>query len=144
MSCYLERTGGNAFTGTQSRLLVAAAATCTYTRPHACETRVFPLPIHSGKISLATPLGARKRNRFPGAGERARGESTGLTLAKRERVRDQGRGRERRREGKRRTTAARVCLRREFMYAREALFTGDNRGVGLEIHTNLSDLRSFA
>lgn len=50
---------------------------------------------------------------------------------------------ERQREGKRRTTA-RVCLRREFMYAREALFTGDNRGVGLEIHTNLSDLRSFA
>ena len=28
--------------------------------------------------------------------------------------------------------------------SREALFTADNRGVGLEIHTNLSDLRSLA
>lgn len=43
-----------------------------------------------------------------------------------------------------RMRSARVCSRREFMYAREVLFTGDNRGVGLEIHTNLSDLRSFA
>lgn len=42
------------------------------------------------------------------------------------------------------TTTTRVCSRREFTYARGALFTEDNRGVGLEIRTNLSDLRALA
>lgn len=52
-----------------------------------------------------------------------------------------GGGGEDEREG---TTTTRVCSRREFTYAREALFTEDNRGVGLEIRTNLSDLRALA
>lgn len=38
----------------------------------------------------------------------------------------------------------RVCSRRDFTYACEVLFREDNRGVRLEIRTNLSDLCVFA
>lgn len=41
-------------------------------------------------------------------------------------------------------TTTRVCSRRDFTYACEVLFREDNRGVRLEIRTNLSDLRAFA
>lgn len=75
-------------------------------------------------------------------------EEDNYTIKLREQERDQKREHRRSvlwqdmmKEGE--ATTMRVCSRRDFIYACEVLFSEDNRGVGLEIRTNLSDLRAF-